>query len=338
MHRFFSHLLLHRMFFCSIVMIRLYFKKLILRDKTRSYYYNYSAVLSLNLCGRESGFTMKIGLVLEGGGLRGLYTAGVLDVLMEQGIQADYVIGVSAGAGNGVSYVSRQLGRNRRINTEYLKDKRYLSFSSFIKTKSLFGMDFIFDEIPNRLDPFDKEAFFASTCEFCAGVTDVRTGKPVYFGKDDLKQDFTVLRASASLPIFSPIVEYKQGKYLDGGMSDPIPAQRALKDGCDRLIIVLTRERSYVKQPEKFRAVYRRQLRDYPAMIDALDHRHELYNRTLETVRSLEKERKALVIAPQTPPEVSRFERNKQKLLELCEKGRSDTLRLLPQITTFIQK
>lgn len=281
---------------------------------------------------------MKIGLVLEGGGLRGLYTAGVLDALMEQGVQADYVIGVSAGAGNGASYVSGQPGRNRRINTEYLKDKRYLSFSSFIKTKSLFGMDFIFDEIPNRLDPFDKDTFFNSPCEFCAGVTDVQTGKAAYFGKEDLRQDFTVLRASASLPIFSPVVEYKNGKYLDGGMSDPIPAQKALEDGCDRLIIVLTRERSYQKQPEKFRSLYRRQLRDYPAMIDALDHRHELYNRTLEKIRALEKNKTALVIAPQLPPEVSRFERDKQKLLALCERGREDILRLTPEISAFLSK
>lgn len=118
-------------------------------------------------------------------------------------------------------------------------------------------------------------------------------------------------------------------------MTDPIPAQKALADGCDRLIVVLTRERSYIKQPESFRPVYRRQLREYPAMIDALDHRHELYNRTLEEIRALEAQKTALVIAPQTPPGVSRFERNKQKLLDLYERGRADALRLMPEIRAF---
>lgn len=280
---------------------------------------------------------MKTGLVLEGGGLRGLYTAGVLDVLMEKGISADYVIGVSAGAGNGVSYVSRQPGRNCRINTEYLKDKRYLSLQSYCKTHSLFGMDFIFDEIPNRLDPFDRDAFFANPCVFVAGVTDVETGRAAYFGKEALREDYTVLRASASLPIFSPIVTFRGRKYLDGGMTDPIPVKKALTDGCGRLLVVLTRERSYVKPPEQFRRLYRRKLRDYPAMIDALDRRHEIYNATLESIRDLERKGVALVIAPQEPPGVSRFERDKEKLLHLCQKGREDTLRLLPEIQAFLR-
>ena len=141
---------------------------------------------------------MKTGLVLEGGGMRGLYTGGVLDCLMDQQIQADYVIGVSAGACNGVSYVSGQRGRNLRINTEYVTDKRYVGLHNLLHTGSMFGMDFIFDEIPHKLDPFDYTAFLASPCEFIAGVTDVLTGKPAYFGREDMQGHSTVQGAGLS--------------------------------------------------------------------------------------------------------------------------------------------
>lgn len=155
---------------------------------------------------------MKIGLVLEGGGMRGLYTNGVLDCLMDNHFEADYVIGVSAGACSGVSYVSGQRGRSYRVNTGYVDDKRYVGFESLVKTKSMFGMDFIFDEIPNHLDPFDYEAFLASPMEFVTGVTDADTGRPVYFTKEAVRPgDSTLLRASSSIPVFSPVVEFMGG-------------------------------------------------------------------------------------------------------------------------------
>lgn len=168
---------------------------------------------------------MKIGLVLEGGGMRGLYTVGVLDCLMDRNFLADYVIGVSAGAGNGISYVSGQKGRSYRVDVNYLEDKRYISLQNFLKTGSVFGMDFIFDIVPKHLDPFDYKAFLASPCEFVAGVTDVRTGKPVYFGKQpDIGSECKVLRASAAIPLFSPMVRFQGGLYLDGGTAIPSPS------------------------------------------------------------------------------------------------------------------
>lgn len=198
---------------------------------------------------------MKIGLVLEGGGMRGLYTAGVLDGLTDAHWLPDYVVGVSAGADNAASYLSGQRGRNFRINTDYLKDKRYLSVHNFLRTKSLFGMDFIFHEIPNKLDPFDYKAFASCPCAFEVGVTEVETGKTAFLGREPMeKGDFSALRASSSIPVFSPIVEIDGKKYLDGGTSDPIPVRRALEWGCDRVVVVLTRERGYRKKPEGFPA------------------------------------------------------------------------------------
>ena len=279
---------------------------------------------------------MKTGLVLEGGGMRGLYTGGVLDCLMDQQIQADYVIGVSAGACNGVSYVSGQRGRNLRINTEYVTDKRYVGLHNLLHTGSMFGMDFIFDEIPHKLDPFDYTAFLASPCEFIAGVTDVLTGKPAYFGREDMQGHSTVLRASSAIPCFSPMVRYKGRDYLDGGTSDPIPVRKALADGCDKVLVVLTRERGFVKKPEQGRAIYRRKYKDYPAMIEALDRRHEIYNETLAFLRPLEAAGTALVIAPAEPLGLSRFEKKMENLKRAYETGYADTERRMGDIRAFL--
>lgn len=278
---------------------------------------------------------MKIGLVLEGGGMRGLYTIGVLDCFHDRGFYPDYVVGVSAGACNAVSYLSGQRGRNFRINTEYVSDKRYVSLHSYLKTKSMFGMDFIFNEIPNSLDPFDYEALRASPVEFYMGVTDVQTGKPVYFPKEYAHENTDVLRASSAIPVFSPMVEIEGRQYLDGGTSDAIPVRRALEDGCDRLIVVLTQHRDYCKKPEKFRAVYRRTYKDYPQMVETLDRRHAMYNGTLKLIRKLEQRGKALVIAPQEPVKLSRFEKDIQKLTSLYKSGMLDAQIAYAQIEAF---
>lgn len=253
--------------------------------------------------------------------MRGLFTAGVLDGLAEEGFSFDYLIGVSAGACNGVSFVSGQQGRNKRINLTYAVDKRYVSISNFLKTKSMFGMDFIFREIPDVLDPFDYDAFAASPAEFVTGVTDAKTGQPYYFDKSFIDHDSTVLRASSSIPVFSPPVEFQGGIYLDGGTTDPIPAEKALADGCDRLLVVLTRERGFRKEPEQFRGIYRRVLKQYPAMIEALDRRHTVYNQTLERLTELERNGTAMVIAPPEKLTLSRFEKDPVKLEALYTLG-----------------
>ena len=267
---------------------------------------------------------MKTGLVLEGGGMRGLYTTGVLDWMLDREFTPDYCIGVSAGACHATSFLSRQRGRSFRINTAYLKSGQYVGVRNFLKTGSMFGMDFIFDDIPNKLDLFDDDTFLASPCEFYVGVTNVWTGKPEYFPKESLDHDSTVIRASSSIPVFAPIVPYKGNLYLDGGTSDPIPVRKALADGCDRVIVVLTQDRSFVKAPEKFRAVYTRLYRKYPRMIETLDRRYQVYNETREFVFQLEKEGKALVVAPGKPVDISRFEKDPEKLRALYDEGMAD--------------
>lgn len=264
--------------------------------------------------------------------MRGLYTAGVLDALTDERLYPDYVIGVSAGACNAVSYLSGQRGRNRDINIQFVDDRRYVSLSNFIRTKSVFGMDFIFDEIPDRLMPFDYERFLASPIEFYAGVTDMLRGKPVYFGREHMDHTSVVLRASSAIPLFSPPVEIDGRLYLDGGTTDPIPVRRALRDGCDRLLVVLTRERDYVKQPERFRPVYKRAFTEYPCMTAALDERAGVYNDTLAFLRGLEAEGRALVLAPAQPLGLSRFERDRTALLRAYQKGYDDAARRADEI------
>ena len=281
---------------------------------------------------------MKIGLVLEGGGMRGIYTIGVLDCLMDENVRADYVIGVSAGACNGSSYVSNQKGRAFLTNTKYITDSRYLGMKNYLTTKSLFGMDFLFDEIPNKLIPFDYDAFFKSPCEFVIGVTDVITGRAKYFNKSHVEPTNTVLRASSSLPVFAPIVEYQGNKYLDGGVADSIPVKKALEDGCDKVIVVLTRERGFVKKPEKFRSVYKRMYKKFPKFIEALDKRHIQYNETLALLEQLEQEGKALVIAPRAPLPVSRFEKNPEQLTAVWQIGYDDMKKQIRKAVKLCQK
>lgn len=271
---------------------------------------------------------MKIGLVLEGGGMRGLYTAGVLDTFMAEHWTPDYVVGVSAGACHAASFVSGQRGRAYRTNMDYLGDKRYLSFRNYFTTGSLFGMKFIFETVPDHLDPYDYDAMLASPMEYEIGVTDVDTGKPVFFSKESLYHDCTLLAASSSIPVFSPIVEYQGHRYLDGGTSAPIPVERALEMGCDHLVVVLTRDRSYVKSPEGFGTVYHRVFHKYPQMAHALDTRHEVYARERELLFQLEQEGRATVIAPEAPITLSRFEKDREKLDALYRQGQDQCRRL----------
>ena len=280
---------------------------------------------------------MKVGLVLEGGGMRGVYTAGVLDALINQNYCADYLIGVSAGCTNGASYISWQKERGMRTNINYIDDKRYLSFSSYLKTGSLFGMDFLFYDIPEKLDPFDYDSCFKSKCDYRVGVTNIGTGKEEYFGKEALKKEDRniVLRASVSLPIASPIVEIKGKKYLDGGIGDPIPIRRAFEEGCDKVIVVLTRDREYRKGASKGKLFFKLMYRKYPKLIELLCNRHERYNETLEYIQKMEKEGKAFVVAPEKPIEIDKFEKNKNKLFEVYKLGLADGTKVLKNTENF---
>lgn len=281
---------------------------------------------------------MKIGLVLEGGGMRGVYTAGVLDALINENYCADYLIGVSAGCTNGASYISWQKERGMRTNINYIDDKRYLSFSSYLKTGSLFGMDFLFYDIPERLDPFDYESCFASKCDYRVGVTNIETGKEEYYGKEALKKENRniVLRASVSLPVASPIVTIDGKKYLDGGIGDPIPIKKAYADGCEKVIVVLTRDRGYRKKASKGKWLFGLVYKKYPKLVKLLAERHILYNDTLEYIKEMEKENKAFVVAPDKPIEIDKFEKNKAKLFEVYKMGLADGKKVFDKYKEFL--
>lgn len=276
---------------------------------------------------------MKTGLVLEGGGQRGIYTVGVLDCFADHGIAFDYCVGVSAGAANAVSYLSSQRGRNIRINTGYARDRRYLSLSNLIRNKSLFGMDFIFDELPNHLEPFDYDAFFSCPTQMEAGVTNLETAQEEFFDKESMREHYSdVLRASASMPLFSPKVMIGGKAYYDGGTADPIPFQRALDRGCDRLVAVLTRDRDYVEQPTRGWLIYSKVFKAYQPMVHLLDTRHHIYNEERRRLFALEQAGQAIVIAPSRPLEISTFESRKAKLLKTWELGYIDASAQLEKI------
>ncbi|HWJ02862.1 MAG TPA: patatin family protein [Verrucomicrobiae bacterium] len=262
------------------------------------------------------------GLVLEGGGMRGLYTAGVLDFFLEQELHFPYVIGVSMGACNAASYISRQRGRNKRIVIDHINNPRYISYRNLLMTRSLFGMDYIFNQVPNRLDPFDYPAFYAQRQRYVVGATDCDTGQPVYF--ENCAEILTALQASSSLPFIAKIVDLEGRKLLDGGISDPIPVKKAMLDGNTKNVIILTRNAGYRKQP--FRAKWLGKLfyAKYPKLVDMLMNRHRVYNETLAHIEKLQAEGSVFVICPRRPIQVERIEKDQQKLAELYTQGYED--------------
>ncbi|MCM3704944.1 MULTISPECIES: patatin-like phospholipase family protein [Cytobacillus] len=278
----------------------------------------------------------ETGLVLEGGGMRGVYTAGVLEYFLEQDFSFPYVIGVSAGACNAASYLSKQKGRNRIVNVDYVTDPRYISWRNFFKSRQFFGMDFIFDEIPNKLVPYHYEEFNKNQSEFVIGTTDCHTGKPVYFKRTDYGKDMLkVLKASSSLPFIAPEVAFKKRILLDGGISDPIPIKKAQQDGFKKNIVVLTRNRGYFKKPSKFAFMVKRKYPHYTGLQKALAERYLTYNETLRYVEQEEKKGTVLVVQPQEPLQVGRMERNPQKLEKLYLQGYDDARNSFERINQF---
>ncbi|MBS7526300.1 patatin family protein [Fusibacter paucivorans] len=278
-----------------------------------------------------------VGLVLEGGGMRGLYTCGVLDGLLAQQMMFPYVIGVSAGACNAVSYIAKQKGRNFIVNTAYVNDWRYMSLRNLLREKSYFGMHFIFDEIPNQHVSFDYQAFEAADCRFIVGTTDCQTGMPVYFEKEDFKQGFDILKASSSLPMIAPMVDVQGKMLLDGGVSDPIPLEKSIRDGNQKHVVVLTRDAAYRKKPQAFRNLIKAKYRHYPKLVDAMMQRHERYNQTLALIERMSAEGTVYVIRPEELVKVDRLEKDVEKLKALYQQGENDFNRHLTALKDFIK-
>ena len=239
----------------------------------------------------------KTGLVLEGGAMRGIYTAGVLDEFMEAGITFDGVIGVSAGALHGCSFVSEQKGRSLRYYMKYRSDRHFMSFWNLLRTGDVVDKKFCYHDIPERLDPYDYEAFLKSRIRFYAVCTNLETGKAEYLPVKNMRSQVDIMRASASMPYVSRIVEYRGMKLLDGGCADSIPVMAFRRMGYKKNVVVLTRHDGYVKKPENpklIRAFYHK----YPNFVRTLTRRHLVYNRTIENIHRLEKEGSVFVIRP----------------------------------------
>lgn len=280
----------------------------------------------------------KVHLILEGGGMRGAYTAGVLDCLIDANIEFFDIIGVSAGAANATQYLSKEKRRSIEILLTYSQDKRYLSYRNFLKKGSMFGMDFIFREIPNRLKPYDYEAANRSGINFEVVLTDVKTGKAEYILLQDIKEQVEYIIASSSLPLVSPIVEIDGKKYLDGGIADAIPLQYSLLSGFSHQVFVLTRPRKYRKTRSKLLRLSKLRYREYPKLIETMETRHVKYNQTLEMILERELKNQAIVIAPSKDIEITRTEKDQEKLLDLYHLGYSDASSKLEEITKLSQE
>ncbi len=280
----------------------------------------------------------KTGLVLEGGGMRGVFTAGVLDCFLDEGIDFDEVIGVSAGACHACSYVSKQRGRARDTNLNYLKDRRYCSLYSWLTTGDLFGAEFIYGTLPNELHPFDHETFSASDTKLTAVITDVETGEPLYYHLQDMKKDMQALRASASLPLAAKPVEINGRKYLDGGLSDSVPVVRLQQEGCDKTVVILTQVRGYRKEESKANKVIGFLCRKYPAINRNLLQRHLNYNKTMDYIDEEEKKGNLFVISPKEAMVVKRIEKDRDKLEILYHQGYQCAQSYLQEMKEFIKK
>ncbi len=280
---------------------------------------------------------MKTMLVLEGGAMRGIYTAGVLDVLLENNIKIDAIVGVSAGALFGINYLSKQKGRCLRYNLENVHNKHYMGFYSFLTTGNIMNKKFCFDTLVHKTDPFDFKEFKKSKTKFYCVVTNLETGKPEYIEIKDLEKenDMEYLRASGSMPLVSKIVEINNKKYLDGGCSDSVPVEWALKQGYDRVVVVETRPKEYRKK-ESSVFLYKLLYKKYPKFIETMKNRYNDYNKTKKFVIR-EDNKSIFVIRPSKTVKIKRIERDKAKIQEQYNLGVEDAKKCLKDLKNYIK-
>ncbi len=298
-----------------------------------------SNTVSPNRSAHEPALVPGVGLVLEGGGMRAAYTAGVLDAFLDEGIALPYVIGVSAGANAGADYVVGQRERNYKVFVEFAADPRYAGYANLLRERSWFGMRFLFETLPDELAPFDYEAFQDAAQTLVAAATDCATGRPRYFCQRDYDARWfinTVHRASCSIPVISPPVEIEGRRYLDGGVSDPIPIERSISDGNPRNVVVLTRNEGYRMVPQSLGLLSRLALSRYPAVRSTVLERAVKYNACLDRLASRERTGEAFVLRPMRPIVVGRMERDQMKLDALYRQGYEETLERLPTLKAWL--
>jgi predicted patatin/cPLA2 family phospholipase len=260
-------------------------------------------------------------LVLEGGGTRGFFSAGVFEAFMDEGIMFPYIAAVSAGAANVLSYIAGQRGRNRQVVQYYVGDKRYVSKRNLIFHRSMFNMDFVFHTVPQKHIALDWEMFVMQNVRLCTGAMDCATGKTHWFEKQDINPQLEATIASCSVPVISKIVQYKEYDLLDGGISDPIPIEKSIADGNTFHVVVLTRNAGYVKPALRYERILRIIYNKYPKVVEAMVNRHTIYNRQIALCEELEREGKAVLIRPKMYVKMSRTGSDTVKLLELYDEG-----------------
>jgi len=282
---------------------------------------------------------MKKGLIMEGGAMRGLFTAGVIDVMMENDIEYDGAIGVSAGAAFGCNYKSRQIGRVIRYNIDNCRNPEYCSFRSLIKTGNMFGAEYCYHKLPEELDLFDYETYEKNPMEFYIVCTDVESGNPVYYKSEKADREcLEWMRASASMPLASRIVEVGGYKLLDGGISDSIPIKYFESIGYNRNVVILTQPEDYVKGRNKLIPLMKTVLRKYPNVVDTIARRHEIYNETTEYIKKKEREGDILVIRPDEALPIKRVEHDADKMRNVYGLGRVVAMRRLEEIKEFLKR
>lgn len=277
-------------------------------------------------------------LVLEGGGMRGMFSAGVFEAFLLKELVFPYITAVSAGACNILSYMSHQPLRTRTIIEKYVTDSRYLSLSNWFKNGSLFGFDFIFEDLPKELLPFDFETYYNYPGNLQVGTTDCRTGQAVWFGKEAIGHSFLPVRASSSLPFLAPIVHIGNRDLLDGALVSPIPYERAMEAGYKKFIVVLTRNAGYHKTDKVPKLLLKTWYKDYPKLWQVMEERPALYNRQLAAVEELEREGKAVLIRPQCPLDIDKLNTKPDKLLQLHDHGIGCGLAAYEKIMQLAQK
>ena len=280
---------------------------------------------------------MSIGLVLEGGAMRGLYTAGVLDVFLDNNIKVDGIIGVSAGVLFGVNYVSKQKGRAIRYNKKFAKDKRYMGIRSLITTGNIINKDFAYYEIPTKLDIFDEETFEKSNTDFWATVTNIETGEAEYIKLEKPIDQMEVLRATSAMPLVSKIVEWDNKKYLDGGVSDSIPVEKCKSMGYDKIIVVLTRTIEYRKKKANS-LLAKTKYKKYPKLVRIMENRYKKYNETVEKIIDMENKKEIFVIRPSKDLGLKRIEKDVDKLQAMYDLGISDCKKCLEELKEYIRE
>ncbi|MBO5448800.1 MAG: patatin family protein [Ruminococcus sp.] len=281
-----------------------------------------------------------LGLTLEGGASRTVYSCGIMDALLEENIIADRIFGVSAGAAFGVSYASKQIGRNYRLATEFMGTRKYMGVHHMFdpKNRSYYNLDYAWDDVPNIHLPFDYKAYREYEGEFYAVVTNVATGRAEYLTvpRDDVK--WTVLRATCALPLMFPEIEINGEKYLDGGIADSIPYKRAVSEGCDKNIIVLTRPRNYVKTTDSLTRLCMRHYKKYPEFAHALETRAQRYNETVSEIQKLREQGRVFVFTPKTTFGVGRTEGDPKKLDRLYRHGYDHAKWAMDSLKRYLDK